>query len=287
MNTDPPYIGATLHALGFAEPETFESITGGYLRLLDETPLNSVEIWMAPEHKGGPATFWPEDYTPERRTKMKAFLDRFPYKGVHLPFMFNNYIAPNPVVAKPAQEQMKLGIRIAGELGCKYAVAHAEWDNRGFIDEDGNFARYREVFRDFATVAEESGLLFCVETCFFIGQRERAYRMVREVDHPNFRITIDSGKCMRNNDYNSDNVLELVDRIGAHVGSTHLYDYPSREDTSRVLPGCKYVDVEAIVAALWKRGFRGAFSLESGGNREQHILAITTLAEYVEKARKA
>ena len=279
-----PLIGVTLHGLGLAEPETAESAMEGFLRLRDETPLNSVEIWMAPEHKVRPACFWPEAYTEERTRMMRGFLEHFPYCGVHLPFLFNNYIAPNPAIAGPACEQLRLGIKIASELGCKYAVVHAEWDNRGFVSEDDNFKRYRDVFRDFASLAEQSGLLFCVETCFFIGPRERACRMVREVDHPNFRITLDAGKAMLNNDESNQNVHRLIDEIGKHIGSTHLYDYPDETDFSRVLPGCGRVDVRGFVAHLWEKGYRGVFSLETSAAYAEQKQAILTLARYADEA---
>jgi len=279
-----PYIGATLHGLGLAKPETTESVTEGFLRLRDETPLNSVEIWMAPEHKVRPACFWPEDYTRQRKRAMRAFLAHFPYCGVHLPFLFNNYIAPNPAIAGPARDLDAQADLLAGELGCQYAVAHAEWDNRGFVSEDENFKRYRDVFRDFASLAEQNGLLFCVETCFFIGHRARTVRMVREVDHPNFRITLDAGKAMLNNDESNENVHRLIDKIGGHIGSTHLYDYPNETDYSRVLPGCGRVDIRGFVAHLWKKGYRGVFNLETGAAYEEQKQAILTLARYTDEA---
>ena len=281
-----PFIGVTLHGLGLAEPETAESVTEGFLRLRDETPLNSVEIWMAPEHKVRPAVYWPEDYTAERQRAMRTFLDQFDYCGVHLPFLFNNYIAPNPAVAGPAREQMRLGIKVAGQIGCKYAVAHAEWDNRGFLSEDDTFNRYRDAFGDFASLAERNGMLFCVETCFFIGHRARAVRMVQEVGHPNFRITLDAGKAMLNNDGSNENVHRLIDEIGEHIGSTHLYDYPNQTDYSRVLPGCGRVDVRGFVAHLWEKGYRGVFNLETSAAYEQQKQAILALARYADEASR-
>lgn len=282
-----PLVGLTMSTLGRPEPNTFETVTDGFLRLQQETGLASIEIWMAVEHNRRPHVFWPEAYTPELKSKMKGFLDHFPYHGVHLPFLFNNYIAPNPVIAKAALAQLELGIDVAGELGNRYAVMHAEWDNRGFVSEDDNFARYRDALGRLAERAKRAGLLLCIETCFFIGHRDRAARMIREVNHPNLRITLDAGKAMRNNDFSNENVHKLIEEIGEHIGSTHLYDYPSKTDTSRVLPGCGYVDVQSLVEHLWNKGYRGVFSMETGGDYEMQKRAILTLQGYVKSAMAA
>jgi len=278
-------IGMTLQPLDADAPPTLESVLAGFDRLREETPLNSVEIWMAPEHRPRAHVFWPEDYTAERRRAMKAFLARFDYCGVHLPFLFNNYIAPNPAVAEPALRQLELGVEIAGELGCRYAVMHAEWDNRGFVKEDDNFRRYAAAFGRLCGRARAAGLRLCAETCFFIGDRHRAARMVREVDNAEFGITLDAGKAMRNNGFSNEAVLELIEEIGPAMGSTHLYDYPSREETARILPGCGMVDVPAIVARLWRTGYRGVFSLETSGTYGPQKRAVEALAAYVDAAR--
>ena len=111
-------------------------------------------------------------------------------------------------------------------------------------------------------------------------------RMQREVAHPNFWITLDSGKAMLNNSGNS-GVYDLIERLGHRIGSTHLYDYPAEMKYARILPGGRVVDVEGYVARLWKKGFRGPFSLETSGTRAEQKRAILTLTEFVQKAMAA
>lgn len=279
-----PLIGLTLGGLGLDSPETEQSVLEGFLRLRQETPLNAVEFWMAPEHRPRPGVYWPEDYSPPRRELMAGFLRHFEWCGVHLPFLFNNYIAPNPAVARPARRQLELGIEIAGGLGARYCVVHAEWDNRGFLTPEQNLQRYVEVFGTLCDLAAKSGMLFCVETCFFAQTPDVIEQLIAGVARENYGVTLDAGKAMLNNGGNA-GLHRLIERVGERIRGTHLYDYPAEGDYRRILPGGGVVDIPGVVARLRRLDYAGSYHLETGGDYDQQKAAILALHALVKQAQ--
>lgn len=280
MKPKAPYFGITLHGIKEEGTSTFESLTGAALRLQGQTGFNAVEIWMDGVGKS-PCCIWPEQYDAALLKKMRAFLSHFEYKGVHLPFACSDYTSINPYVARLAKEQVLLAIKLAGKLGADYCVGHARFNYLSQVSEDEAFRRYAAVWREFADLAAEGGVRYCLETCEFIDTPAKFSRAYRETNHPNFRLTLDAGKVVWYTKGN-EGLFDWLDREALpFVGSTHLWDYDPSGGSRRILPGNGRCDIRGVVSRLLASGYAGSYNLETGGTFEEEKTAILTLKGYL------
>jgi len=296
--------GITLHGLLIGEPRTFETITEAALRLRAETGMNAVEIWMDCV-SGRPCDFWPEQYDDRLIEQMSAFLSHFDCFGVHLPFASSDYACGNPVVSAAAAGQIALGVDVSAALGARYVVGHARHPIIGLSGDDEQLRRYAEVLRPLCDRAAAAGILYCLETCEFLGSSQRMLGMVAAVAHPAFRLCLDSGKMMMylsrqwldvpgdrwaEGDWAdaSPNMLAWLEQHGHLIGSTHLWDYQIKPgEGGRILPGNGLCDVRGVVRRLVACGYPGSYNLETAGTYEQERTAVLTLKQYLLEARRS
>ncbi len=126
-----------------------------------------------------------------------------------------------------------------------------------------------DLFQQIAACAESYGITVCLEPnasaygCTWLTTVEDVYRFVREVNHPNLRISLDSGNyCMEGDSTCLDAIA--LDWFGHfQVSAGHLH--------SRLSPH-EYATAQWMVQSLWERGYTGTISYEArepaGGLKE-------------------
>ncbi len=286
MNAKKIYYGMTVNNLIVPGAKSFDEVSAAVFRAQDETGFNAAELWMDRVCRE-PGVYYPEEYTPALIRQMKGFLSRFEWRGVHLPFAHSDYTSINPVVAKAAKDQLLLGLQISAELGAHYCVGHARFQNCNIVPLDENFRRYGDVLREFSTLARKSGIRYCVETCEFLDTIEKMDRLVREVNHPSFGLTLDAGKVVTY--AGNEGLFKLMDMSAGHIGSTHLWDFetPVARGGRRILPGSGACDLKGVVKKLVKQGYSGSYNLETGGSYDEQKLAVITLKGFIDEALAA
>lgn len=122
---------------------------------------------------------------------------------------------------------------------------------------EGTWARTVEFFQNIVTIAEERDVLLGMEPLGrqdtnFITTSDEAARLVAEVDHPNFRLTLDC-KAMADEDTPIPRLIREARHLMVHC---HV------NDDSRSYPGTGGIDFVAVMRALLDIGFDGWVSLE-------------------------
>lgn len=268
-SNDTILFGFTLGLVQDNENEPLEMVLDKALRVREETGCNAVEIWLerGPKCVTG-CNMYPEEYDDAIFGKMQDFLSHFDYKGVHLPFIHNSYICPNPTVAQAARGQLNRGIELAGSLGCSYGVAHGRFREFPNISTEEIWSRFMDAFREFADFAQNHQMTFCAETCELLNSPERFHKVFADVDHPAFKLTLDAPKALH---YCLSNpaLLEYIRKacLNDEIGSTHLYDV--KAPSGLVPEGETGIDFDGVLASLWESRYRGNYNLEGGRGYEE------------------
>lgn len=124
-------------------------------------------------------------------------------------------------------------------------------------DFDGAWARSQDSYRQVLPTLAERNVILCQESlpapeCDFIQTAAEAARMVRELDHPNFRLMLDvKSMCAE-------------DRPPAAIISelAPLVEHFHANDANRRGPGFGDTDFRPLAAALKQAGYSGYVSVE-------------------------
>jgi len=124
-------------------------------------------------------------------------------------------------------------------------------------DFDGAWRRTQDSFRAVLTHLAERGVLLCQESlpapeADFIQTASDAARMVRELDHPNFRLMLDA-KSMAAEDRPSADIIREFCPLVEHFHAN---------DANRRGPGSGDTDFRPMAHALRACGFGGYVSVE-------------------------
>jgi sugar phosphate isomerase/epimerase len=109
---------------------------------------------------------------------------------------------------------------------------------------------------------EERGVTLCMESlpapeCDFVMTAAEAAQMVSDVNHPNFKLMLDTKSlCGESGDPSGKSAAALIDQWG---GQTHYYH---ANDANRRAPGYGETDFRLIASALKNAGYDGWVSLE-------------------------
>lgn len=206
-----------------------------------------------------------------------------------------------PSAQRQAVEKLKGHVDIAAELG----VASMRHDvTRGFGEWSKGVAGPQTfavavkavvpAIRQVADYAAERGVTTSLENHgFFMQAAERVERLLKAVDHPNFRLTLDMGNflCV------DDDPVAAVRRLAKYAVMVHAKDFHVR-DKKRMPPtgwfatptkialrgaivGHGEIDVRAQVALLKRSGYDGWISLEFEG-MEEPLEAVRMGLEYLQ-----
>ena len=198
-------------------------------------------------------------------------------------------------------EKMSRATIAAGILGAKYIALHPIMPF-GYDSPERPEEQFRlnvEFFSRLASVAEENDVIICLENMPFTNLPTASInsilRIVREVNHPNLRVCLDTGHA----NIVKPDPAEAVRLVGKELlMMLHIHDNMGDRD-SHLPPALGYgtIDWEDFATALAEIGFDGVLSLETHVDemkfaeeeREQRELALAErakwLAELVDKKR--
>lgn len=115
----------------------------------------------------------------------------------------------------------------------------------------------KEAFQSCLPTCEKRGVTLCIEPLAkdqtdFITTAYDAARLVREINHPNFRLILD----VRSASTEEKPIPQLIRDVAPHLAHFH-----SNDDNGKG-PGFGNADYPAIAAALKEVGYRGYLSVE-------------------------
>jgi 2-keto-myo-inositol isomerase len=161
-------------------------------------------------------------------------------------------------------EDLKWKVELAQAIGCDRLVAPSA--GTGQYTED-DYRRGVDNLREAAEIAKPFGVTLMVEftrTSRFIGSLPTALRMVRETNHPNVRVMMDTYHF-----WAGISKFEDLDELrNGELHHLHFEDVPAsppREilgQPNRVFPGEGIAPLRRIVGALKRKGYAGPASLE-------------------------
>ena len=163
-------------------------------------------------------------------------------------------------------EKMSKSIRGTALLGCRYFVIHPlmPWGGGSYGPD---LQKYRELNLDFmrklCSVAEKNDVVICFENMPMknlpLSTPAASLDFVKEVDHPNFKMCLDTGHCT----VHGIQPAEAVRLLGKDMLRTlHVHDNDGNQDLHWV-PFTGVVDWDDFSKALQEIGFDSCLSIET------------------------
>jgi len=187
---------------------------------------------------------------------------------------------PDVSIRKRTTEYLKTLLNFCSDLGGKIIVFGSPKQRNVHPDLDAQTA-WKYAVEGFASVlgeAEHCGVLIAIEPLSpketdFVNTAEDAVKMIRELDHPNFRLHLDV-KAM-----SSENVAvdDLIRRYGEWMVHFHANDANLRG------PGFGDVDYAPIAKALRDIGYAGYISVEVFDYEPDAQIIATQSLEYLRR----
>ena len=150
-------------------------------------------------------------------------------------------------------------IAFCGDIGGRYMVAGSPKQRNVLPDQtcEATWDRTRQAYVDCMATAEEHGVTICLEALDsaqtnFINTPAEAAKMVREIDHPNFRMIIDVRATLCQG-------LDAAAAIRAHKDDMAYVHF---NDATGDGPGFGETDFTPILKALRDIGYEGYGSVE-------------------------
>ena len=150
-------------------------------------------------------------------------------------------------------------IRFCGDIGGRVMVAGSPKQRNVLPDQtyEATWDRTRQAYLDCLPAAEENGVTICLEPLDgaqtnFINTPAEAARMVREIDHPNFRLIIDVRATLCQG-------LDVATEIHAHRDVMAYVHFNNADGDG---PGFGDTDFAPILRALRETGYDGYGSVE-------------------------
>lgn len=159
---------------------------------------------------------------------------------------------------------MERAVRLTSHFGAKYLVIHPDMPFGWGDEPDPAFARKTnlELFRAILPIAEEEGIILCIEnmpmTRHALSPALPMYEFVRELDHPNLGMCLDTGHA---NVFGHD-CGDIVRAIAPVLKVLHVHDNMGDRD-AHLYPFEGTVNWESFTTALREIGFDGVMSIES------------------------
>lgn len=150
---------------------------------------------------------------------------------------------------------------------------------------DKNVARkqFVDISRKLAVLAAQYDIVLSLESqnkeeCNFINTLQEAILIAKKVDHPNFRVTVDTYHMMRENEP-ADHIID---------GGKYIYHCDIGEKETRSAPGVKGDNFVPYFRAFQQIGYKGMIALECRfTDLETELpLAKETIAKQWELAKK-
>jgi D-psicose/D-tagatose/L-ribulose 3-epimerase len=167
--------------------------------------------------------------------------------------------APDAALRARTVDYLRALIDFCADVGghvMTFGSPKQRWVDEG-TDPAAAWAWTREGYQACLPTLEARGVLLCMESlpspeCNFIQTSDEAVAMVREIDHPNFRLMLDvKSMCAE-----ARPPSETIRRYGSLLHHFHA------NDANRRAPGFGDTDFRPIAAALHEIGYAGYVSIE-------------------------
>lgn len=166
---------------------------------------------------------------------------------------------PDDAIRMPTQQYLCELIRFCGDIGGRVMVLGSpkQRDVLPHQTYEATWDRTISVFEACLPVAEACGVTICMEPLDheqtnFINTPAEAARMVREIDHPNFRMIVD----VRSTLCQGEDIVKAIHEVKNEMAYFHL------NDANGDGPGFGEVDFAPILGALRETGYTGYGSVE-------------------------
>lgn len=164
-------------------------------------------------------------------------------------------------------EKMKRSIHGAAVLGAKYWVVHPIMPfglkDAGTEDAPKTKALNLEFMKELAETAKQEGVIICLENMpfpdFSISTPAAIAEIVKEIDHPNFAMCLDTGHTNVCKEWQSP--AQAIREYAQYIKVLHVHDNRKRKD-EHLMPFFGSIDWKDFYAALCEVGFDGVLSLE-------------------------
>lgn len=185
-------------------------------------------------------------------------------------------------------DRLKSEIDVAAALGCGY-IRHdlVAWRSpeRNTVEHfDQDLGTLAKIGRELAEYGQEKGVINLIENHgYYVNGSERVVRLLKAVDHPNFKFIVDMGNliCV------DEDPLSGVKKMLPYIGIMHAKDFYVRpakpsmgqgwfpSTAGRQLRGSVFgngdLACHEILAAVKGSGFDGYMSLEFEGIEEHKV----------------
>ncbi|MBQ3267551.1 MAG: TIM barrel protein [Atopobiaceae bacterium] len=222
-----------------------------------ELGFESIELW------GGAPHFY---LTPESNEDVAAVRRKLDERGLTIRcFTPENctyqyqFAAQTPLLFEKSLQYFSRGLEVAAELGSPLMQCNSGW---GFWNEDREEAwkRSREMLRKLSERAEELGVTLVMESLRraesqLVNTLADAKRMFDEVDHPNFKILLDTVPMS----IEGETVQDWFDVFGDNIRHMHFVDC---NPYGHLVWGDGNRDLEAWCKALADNGYDGFLGQE-------------------------
>ncbi len=150
----------------------------------------------------------------------------------------------------------------------------------------------RKLWPDLANYAADHGVRLMFEPLSpilmnaftFVTTLDEAVQLIEDIDRANFGLALDVWHVWREPDIN-----KRIEELGERIFGVHICDWPAREPralSDRILPGEGIIDFPAMLGAIDRAGYRGAYCLEIFSDESlADSLWRTDPAEVIEKGR--
>jgi endonuclease IV len=157
----------------------------GFLALQSEHTLQSAEVHLERSLYQAACWPWEEHLAFKIRTYLRPEVSKL---GVHLPFIDLNPIAANRQIACSSRQILEESIRFAAMGESDYVVFHARGGRQTSNEE---LYLWSQVVGNLAEVAEENGVLFCLENADDLREPDKICRIIH--DYPRVKLCLDIG----------------------------------------------------------------------------------------------
>ena len=231
-------------------------------------------------------------YSDEYADEVKAAADEYGieistvWAGWSGPAKWNFIDGPSTLGIVPEAYRMKrseeliVGAKFAARIGCKRVATHA-----GFLPENMNDQKYRDVVAALRYIAEEFGKL---GICFLFETGQETpitlLRVIEDMGLSNVGINMDTANLIL---YGKGNSADAITVFGKYVMDTHIKDgnYPTPGTLlgKQMKVGEGMANIPEVIRRLEEVGYQGNYIIEREISGDQQTKDIIDTLEFLKK----
>lgn len=157
--------------------------------------------------------------------------------GIHGPFFGLDIATPDPDMRKIVQKRLTKGLTICDALGATHMVVHSPFNDWHRLNR-GQYPRLiPSVLKDMEIclspildIAEKIGCTLVLENCDDTDPNMRK-QAISEINHPNFKISIDTGHAqLTHTNYSAPALVDFIGSASEDLAHVHLQDVDGYAD---------------------------------------------------------